>query len=202
MLRWSDELRSSGVDDGCTVQINMMRGGGNHRNKKNRAEKKTAASLKNQEPVRDQQGHAEEKVNRKVQGQQEPKKDKSLLSGESAEDEVIRHFEETEGTKNIIADVAEGSNIDTEQGIQLYTELTGLDDAHKKTKANGIRRAVEARRKEPGTVTTVAQEQVTTGSTGARQESVFHRRGKGGARSARMAGAIHRKKESARSARR
>ena len=38
VLRQSDELRSSGVDDGCTVQImNMMRGGGNHRNKKNRA---------------------------------------------------------------------------------------------------------------------------------------------------------------------
>ena len=29
VLRWSDELRSAGVDDGCTVQImNMMRGGG------------------------------------------------------------------------------------------------------------------------------------------------------------------------------
>ena len=31
--RWSDELRSSEVDDGCTVQImNMMRGGGKLRN--------------------------------------------------------------------------------------------------------------------------------------------------------------------------
>ena len=41
VLRWCDELRSSGVGDGCTVQImNVMRGGGKHRNKKNRAEKK------------------------------------------------------------------------------------------------------------------------------------------------------------------
>ena len=48
-LRRSDELRSSGVDDGSTVQImNMMRGGGKHMNKKNRAEKK---------PGRDQQEH-------------------------------------------------------------------------------------------------------------------------------------------------
>ena len=51
VLRWSDELRSSGVGDGCTVQImKMMRGGGKHRNKKNRVEKKPAASPKNQEP--------------------------------------------------------------------------------------------------------------------------------------------------------
>ena len=47
------------------------------------------------------------------------------------------------------------------------------------------------------------QEERDNRSTGARQESVFHGRGKGGARSARTAGAIHGKKnESARSARR
>ena len=38
VLRWSDELRSSGVGDGCTLYVlNMMRGGGKHRNKKNKA---------------------------------------------------------------------------------------------------------------------------------------------------------------------
>ena len=42
--------------------------------------------------------------------------------------------------------------------IQTYTELTGLDDAQKKTEANRIRRAVEARRG-PGRETTAAQEQ-------------------------------------------
>ena len=115
-----------------------------HRNKKNKAEKKPVASPKNQEPVRDQQEHDEEKVNRNMQGQREPKKDKSL-SRASAEDEVIRHFEETEGTKNIIADLEEGSNSDLEHWIQMYAELTGLDDEQKKTEANGIRWAVEAR---------------------------------------------------------
>ena len=90
VFRWSDELTSSGVDDGCTVQImNMMRCGRKHRNKKYRAEKKTAASPKNQEPVRGQQEHDEEKVFRKMQGQQEPENDKSLLSCEDAEDAVI-----------------------------------------------------------------------------------------------------------------
>ena len=141
--------------------MNMMRGGGNHRNKKNRAEKQKTASSKNQEPVRDQQEH-EEKVNRETQGQQEPKQDKSLLSRESAEDEVVRHFEEAEGTRTIIADLSEGSNSDLEQWIQTYTELTGLDDEQKKTEANGMRRAVEARRKDPGKETTSAQEQLTT----------------------------------------
>ena len=39
----------------------------------------------------------------------------------------------------------------------MFTELTGLDDEPKKTEANGIRRAVEARRKDPGRETTAAQ---------------------------------------------
>ena len=97
--------------------MNMMRGGGKHTSKKNRAEKKTSASPKNQEQVRDQQEH-EEKVNRKMQGQQEPKKHKSFLSRESAEDEVVRHFEETEETGKIIADLAEGSNSDLDSGYK------------------------------------------------------------------------------------
>ena len=76
VLRWSDELRSSGVGDGCTVQImSMLRGGGKHRNKKNTAEKK-------QPPVR------KEPRTSVVQGQQGPKNDMSLLSCESI---VERH---------------------------------------------------------------------------------------------------------------
>ena len=58
VLRLSDELMGSGVGDGCTVHImNMMRGGGNHRNKKNSAENKPTTSPKSQEPVRGQQEH-------------------------------------------------------------------------------------------------------------------------------------------------
>ena len=153
---------SCGVGDGCTVQItNTMRGEGKQRNKKNKAEKKPAASPKSQEPVRGQQEHDEP-----VQGQQESKNHKSLLSRESAEDEVIQHFDETEGTRKIIVNLAEGSNSDLEQWIQVYTELTGLDDEQKKTEANGIRRAVKARRKDPG--------RENNRRTGAMQESVFH----------------------------
>ena len=41
----------------------------------------------------------------------------------------------------------------------MYTELTGLDDEQKKTEANGMRRALEARWKDQGRETTTAQEQ-------------------------------------------
>ena len=104
-LRRSDELRSSGVDDGSTMQImNMMRGGGKHRNKKYSAEKKPATSPRSQEPLRNQQEHDEAKIiqnSEPEQRQQEPKKDKSMLRRVNAEDEVSRHFEETEGTRKI-----------------------------------------------------------------------------------------------------
>ena len=98
--------------------MNMMRGGGKHANNKHKAEKKPAASPKSQEPVRGQLEHDEEKIIQKsepVRVQQDPKKDKSMLRREKAEDEVIRHFEETDGSRKIIADLAEGINRDMEQ---------------------------------------------------------------------------------------
>ena len=36
----------------------------------------------------------------------------SLISRENAEDAVIRHFEDTEGSRKIVANLAEGSNSD------------------------------------------------------------------------------------------
>ena len=113
VLRWSDELRSSGVSDGCILHVlNRMCGGGNHRNKRNKAERKPAASPKSHEPVRDQQEHDEEKI---IQ---------SLLSRENAEDAVIRHCEETEGTRKIIADLAEGEE---QRHGKVDTNLYGVD---------------------------------------------------------------------------
>ena len=109
-------------------------------NKKNRAEKK---------PGRDQQEHVGKngiQNSEPEQRQQELKKDESLLSRENLEKEVIRHFEETEGTRKIIADLAKGNNSDMEKWIQTFTQLTGLDDEQRKTEANGIKRAVESRR--------------------------------------------------------
>ena len=45
VLNRNEELRSCGVSDGCTVQVvNRTRGGGKHKNKKHKSEKKPAAS--------------------------------------------------------------------------------------------------------------------------------------------------------------
>ena len=56
-------MMDSGVGGGCTVQImNMMRGGGNHRNKRKKAQNKPTASPKSQEPV---QGQLEQEHDRK-----------------------------------------------------------------------------------------------------------------------------------------
>ena len=77
----------------------------------------------------------------------------------NTEDAVIRHFEEIEGSRKIIANLAEGNDSDMERWIQLYTEMTGLDDEQKMTTANGIRRAVEVMRKNTGREPTTEQEQ-------------------------------------------
>ena len=119
-LTRNGELRSCGVSDGCTVQVvNRMRGGGKHRNKKDKAEKKTTVSTKGQEPERGQKEHNEEKI---IQ---------NLLSCEDAENEVIRRFVENEETRKIIERLAKANNSDMERWIQIYTEVTGLDDEQK-----------------------------------------------------------------------
>ena len=67
-------------------------------------------------------------------------------------DAVIKHFEETEGNRKIIADLSEGSNVQMEQWIQSYRKLSGLDE-RMKMRADGIRRLVEARRRGRGSGT-------------------------------------------------
>ena len=67
---------------------NRMCGGGNQRNKRNKAEKKPTATPKSEEPVRGQQEHDEQ----------------NIIQSESAEDAVIRHFKEAEGSWKMVAD--------------------------------------------------------------------------------------------------
>ena len=109
VLKRNEEMRSCGVSDGCIVQVvNRMRGGGKHRNKKIKAEKKTTARPRDEEPERGQQEHNGEKI---IQ---------NLLSREDAENEVIRRFEENEKVRKTIARLME-------RWILIYTEVTGLD---------------------------------------------------------------------------
>ena len=52
VLRGSGKLRSCGASDGCTIQVmSRMRGGGRHKDKGGKAEKKQAASPKRSEPL-------------------------------------------------------------------------------------------------------------------------------------------------------
>ena len=46
VMRRDEKLKSCGVSDGCTIQVtSRMRGGGKHKDKKNKMEKKQVAQL-------------------------------------------------------------------------------------------------------------------------------------------------------------
>ena len=123
-------LRNCGVGDGGTIQVtSRMRGGGKHNDKKNEAERK-----------RDDTGQKTS-----IPDTEEPKSVKSPLNRESVEDAVIKHFQETEGNRKIIAELSEGSNVQMEQWIPSYRMLSGLVDERMKIIADGIRPLVEAR---------------------------------------------------------
>ena len=98
-VRWSDKLRSSGVGDGCTVQIMItMRGGGQtQKQKRTKLRRKPAASPKSQEPVRGQQQHDEEKNHREVQKPMQgtartEERQESVEVARVLRDELIGHF--------------------------------------------------------------------------------------------------------------
>ena len=52
VLKRGEKLKSCGVSDGCTIQVtSRMRGGGKHKDKKSKAEKRPAASTMQPEPL-------------------------------------------------------------------------------------------------------------------------------------------------------
>ena len=125
VLRMSDELKSCGVTDGCTIQVtSRMRGGGRHKDKKSQVEKK---QVTRQEPVRNE-GPA-------------------IL--ESEKEAVIWVWEETEEYRKIVEHVSGGSDVDVERKMRHWAsklqERPGGDILE-----CGLRWAVEARRKERG----------------------------------------------------
>ena len=102
VLRRSDQLRSCGVVDGSAVQVvSRMRGGGRHKDKKRKAEKKQAAG--------------QERLERKCD--EEPESDRSPAI---QEEEVIQQLEENDGYREIIACLAEGSDLEVERKIRNY----------------------------------------------------------------------------------
>ena len=121
-LRRSDKLESCEVRDGSTVEItSRMRGGGRHKDKKSKVEKKQGMK-------------------------QEPLKNEGPAILESEKEAVIRMLEETEEYRKIVDDVSGGSDVDMEWKMRYWAsklrERPGADILE-----CGLRWAVEARRK-------------------------------------------------------
>ena len=121
-LRRSDKLESCEVRDGSTVEImSRMRGGGRHKDKKSKVEKKQGMK-------------------------QEPLKNEGPAILESEKEAVIQMLEETEEYRKIVDDVSGGSDVDMEWKMRYWAsklrERPGADILE-----CGLRWAVEARRK-------------------------------------------------------
>ena len=127
VLRRNEKLKSCGVTDGCTIQVtSRMRGGGKHKEKKSKAEKKQVTSQKsvsNEGPA--------------------------IL--ESKKEATIRMWEEDEGSRKLIEVTPEGCDVEMEQALQNYRTagrgVLGWDQGHADLMERGLRWAVEARRK-------------------------------------------------------
>ena len=95
-LKRSEKLKSCGVSDGCMIQVtSRMRGGGKHKDKKSKAEKKQAASGKTLE-----QKFVEEVRSDKVPAIRECDKDATVTRQESMSD-VSPETQEREEDKMI-----------------------------------------------------------------------------------------------------
>ena len=149
-LRRSDELRGQ--------VTSRMRGGGKHKDKRNKAEKKQAAS-----PKRLQQTCAEEP------------NDKGPAIRECHKDAVIRLMEESEKNRKLLERMSEGSDAEVEKKMREHLpavhEFSEWDHGRKEMMECGIRWAGEARRtgKSHGRRTNCREVE--------RQECAFRRRG-------------------------
>ena len=120
-LRRSDKLESCEVRDGSTVEItSRTRGGGRHKDKKSKVEKKQGMK-------------------------QEPLKNEGPAILESEKEAVIRMLEETEEYRKIVDDVSGGSDVHMEWKMRYWaSKLRERPGAH--ILECGLRWAVEARR--------------------------------------------------------
>ena len=134
ILKGSDKLKSFEVRDGSTVEVtSRMRGGGRHKDKKSKFEKKQTTN-----PERPEQ-----------------KRDGEARSGEGPEsipmDEVLRQLEESEEYQKKIEHVPEGSEGKVQQNVQNYLahlqKVSWMNKEQLEHLESGVWRAVEARRK-------------------------------------------------------
>ena len=105
-LRGSDKLKSCEVRDGSTVVVtSRMRGGGRHKDKKSKSEKKQTMNPKRPEQKRDGESRSDEGP-----------KMRTL-------DEVMERLEESEGFRKNIENASKGSDEEVQQKVQNFVAL-------------------------------------------------------------------------------
>ena len=146
MPRKDDELKSCGVSDGCTIQVmSRMRGGGKHKVKTSKAEKKRDRTPEKPEQTRGQEGDSQ------VEHNTDNLDDNSeAASQEIDREKAIKQFRE-QGLQPTTRDLSEGSDEQVEDNIQQYLKKL-RDSARLETEQlsvmdEAVRWAVEAERK-------------------------------------------------------
>ena len=135
ILRRRDKLESCEVRDGSILEVtSRMRGGGRHKDKKSKSEKKQTTN-----------------------SQRPEKRDGEARSGEGPElvpmDEVLRQLEESEEYQKKIEYVSEGSEGEVPQKVQDFLacmQVSWMIKEQYEPLESGVWRAVEARRKRWG----------------------------------------------------
>ena len=103
VLRRNEKLKRCGVTDGCTIQVtSRMRGGGRHKDKRSKSEKKQATNPERPEQKCDEESKSDEGPD--------------MMHME----EALRRLEENEGYQKIIEFVSEGSEEEVQQKVQDY----------------------------------------------------------------------------------
>ena len=131
VLRRNEKLKSCGVTDGCTIQVtSRMRGGGRHKGKSSKSEKKR--TTKSERP------------------EQKSDEDPEMIPM----DEAMRRLEEDEVYQKNIECMSEGSEGEVQQKVQNYLaqmqKVSWMNKEQHELLESGVWRAVEARRKGRG----------------------------------------------------
>ena len=150
ILRRRDKLESCEVRDGSIVEVtSRMRGGGKHKDKKSKSEKKQTTN-----PEKPEQKSEEEPKRNKGPAIQECDRDTVVQMIEESEENrkvMVRMLEENEDNRKMIESICEGNDVEVEQALQNYRaagrEVLGWDQGQADLMERGLRWAVEARRR-------------------------------------------------------
>ena len=112
VLRGGDELRKCGVRDGSTVEVtSRMRGGGRHKDKKSKVEKKQVAILRRSESP---QAQLEQK------DEEESKCDEGQAISEDAVQQVLERGLDVLGGTEALERLSEGSDDEVDKKMELF----------------------------------------------------------------------------------